>query len=120
MIARLVLLAAFMALFGCATTPMTRGQCSAAYECILSGTLSPVVEDGVDMGRMDLPDGDCVAVSLPDGAVNRLFASGPYATTVRGRRFDDPAAPNNQVQINVNGRQVGSGLCGGGFFLFVY
>jgi hypothetical protein len=119
MIARLFLLFALAALSGCAT-PMSRGQCGVSHECTLSGTLSPVVEDGVEMGRMDLASGDCVAVSLPDGMVNRLFASGPYATTVHGRVFDDPAASNNQVQIDVNGGPVGSGMCGGDFFVFVY
>ena len=119
MIARLLLLGALFALAGCAT-PMTRSQCGSSYECALTGTLSPAVEDGVNMGRMDLASGDCVAVSLPSQTLDRLFSGGPYATTVRGRVFDDPASPGNQVRINVNGRDVGSGLCGGDFFVFVY
>jgi hypothetical protein len=117
--ARFILLVVLLALASCAT-PMTRAQCGASYECMLSGVLSPVVEDGVDMGRMDLANGECVAVSLPAHRLDALFANGPQSTTVRGRVFDDPAAPNNRVEIIVNGRNVGSGMCGDDFFLFVY
>lgn len=118
MIQRLLLLAMLAALGACATTPMNRAQCGAAEYCTLEGTLTPATAHDVDMASMQLADGSCVAVSLPNGTRDRLFESGPYATTIRGKVFADPG--QNVVQIVVNQRVVASGICGGGFFVFVY
>lgn len=120
MAARLILIALIATLASCATAPMSRDQCGASSQCHLSGTLTPVNVQGVDMGRMDLADGQCVAISLPDHMLDRLFSGGAHQTSISGRVFDDPGPERNVTQIIVNGRDVGSGLCGGRFFVFVY
>ena len=107
------------ALASCATA-QSRGSCGASDYCTLTGMLTPATAGDVDMARMDLPDGSCVAVSLPYDTRDRLFERGPYQTTVRGRVFDDPGPQENVARIIVNGRDVGSGLCGGDYFVFVY
>jgi hypothetical protein len=105
-------------LTGCETVhePMTYERCSTADLCTLRGRLSPVQAGQAWMGRVDLPDGRCVSVSLPAQMMHELQQSGPVEATVRGRRHRIPA--NTQV-MTVEGRTIGLGECGD-FILFVY
>jgi hypothetical protein len=120
MLVRILFAPLLLTLIGCVTAPMSRGECGASGECKLSGMLTPATVGDIDMARMELPDGQCVAVSLPDHMLRNLFESGAYQTILSGRVFDDPGPEANVAQIIVNGRDVGSGLCGGDFFVFVY
>lgn len=77
---------------------------------VYQGTLRLVFADGVEAGRLDQADGQCLGMSLPKKDVNRLRASGPRIATVRGLLFE---APNDieVATIRVNGRQVGFRQC---------
>ena len=108
------------ALSGCETVPhdpMSYETCATARNCTIRGRMSAQAAGQALMGRLDLPDGRCVSVSLPGDFLARLEASGPVEVTVRGRVYDMPAP--DVVSMTVEGRTVGLGLCGD-FFLFVY
>jgi hypothetical protein len=96
--------------------PMTYERCSTADLCTLRGRMTPVQVGQAWMGRVDLPDGRCVSVSLPAQMLSELQQSGQVEVTVRGRRHRIPA--NTQV-MTVEGRTIGLGECGD-FVLFVY
>ena len=118
MIAALPLFAAPPLLAGCETVhePMTYERCATARLCTLRGMMSPVQAGQSWMGKLDLPDGRCVSISLPAQMLYELQQSGPAEVTVRGRVFEKE--PNVQV-MTVEGRTIGLGECGN-FFLFVY
>ena len=97
--------------------PMTYERCRTADLCTMRGRMSPVQTSQAWMGQLDLPDGRCVAVSLPAQMLLELQRSGPTEVTVRGRVFE--VADNSQA-MTVEGRSIGLGLCGGDFILFVY
>jgi hypothetical protein len=105
-------------LTGCETVhePMSYERCSTADLCTLRGRMTPVQMGQAWMGRVDLPDGRCISVSLPAQMLRELQQSGPVEVTVRGRRHRIPA--NTQV-MSVEGRTIGLGECGD-FILFVY
>lgn len=65
---------------------------------------------------LELPDG-CMNVSIPDGEAKRLLGKEPQTRTVSGTIL--PYATGDLVlELRVNGRKVGRGLCGEEF-LFV-
>ena len=105
-------------LAGCETThePMTFERCSRAELCTLRGQMTPVQAGQSWMGRLALPDGRCVSVSLPAQMLAELQQSGPTEVTVRGRVFRERA---DAQSMTVEGRTIGLGVCGD-FFLFVY
>jgi hypothetical protein len=70
------------------------------------------------MGQLDLPDGRCISVSLPERALTELRKTGPKATTVSGRVFGDPSVNREITSMEIEGRKIGLGLCGN-FFVFV-
>lgn len=107
------------ALSGCETThePMTYERCRSAELCTMRGRMTRVETPQAPMGQLDLADGRCVAVSLPQQMLLELQQQGPTEVTVRGRVFD--VARNSQA-MTVEGRSIGLGLCGGDFILFVY
>lgn len=96
---------------GCSTVAasgpnVARNPASQVYH----GTLSLAFADGVEAGRLDQADGECVGVSLPKRVVSRLRASGPKIASVTGLLFEVP----NDIEvatIRVNGRQVGFRQC---------
>ena len=54
---------------GCATVrvaPMTYELCAASRICTIRGTVTAELADHGWMGRLDFPDGRCIAISLPD------------------------------------------------------
>ena len=107
------------ALPGCETTPdppMSWETCRSARLCTIRGTLSQQPAGQALMGRLDLPDGRCVAVSLPGEMLARLEVAGPTEVTIRGRVHE--VAPDTAT-MTVEGRTIGVGLCGD-FVLFVY
>ena len=111
---------AFPALSGCETVPhdpMSYETCATARNCTIRGLMSAQSVGQALMGKLDLPDGRCVSVSLPGDFLARLEASGPVEVTVRGRVYDMPAS--DVVSMTVEGRTIGLGSCGN-FFLFVY
>ena len=110
---------ALAALPGCETVPhdpMSYETCATARNCTIRGRMSAQSVGQALMGKLDLPDGRCVSVSLPGDFLARLEASGPVEVTVRGRVYEKPA---DVQSMTVEGRTIGLGLCGD-FFLFVY
>ena len=115
-----VLALAVPALMGCETLPhdpMSYETCATARNCTIRGVMSLQIAGQAQMGKLDLPDGRCVSVSLPGDFLARLEASGPVEVTVRGRVYNMPAS--EIVSMTVEGRTIGLGSCGN-FFLFVY
>ena len=104
-------------LTGCETVhePMTYERCATARLCALRGMMTPVQAGQAWMGRLELPDGRCVSVSLPGQMLAELQQSGATEVTVRGRVFEKP--PDVQ-SMTVEGRTIGLDQCGA-FFLFV-
>src|SRR5688572_33489706 len=74
-------------LTGCETVhePMTYERCATARLCTLRGMMTPVQAGQAWMGRLELPDGRCVSVSLPGQMLAELQQSGAAEVTVRGR-----------------------------------
>ena len=105
-------------LSGCETThePMTYERCATARLCTLRGLMAPVQAGQAFMGRLELPDGRCVSVSLPGQMLAELRQSGPAEVTVRGRVYEKRA---DVQSMTVEGRTIGLDQCGD-FFLFVY
>jgi hypothetical protein len=105
-------------LTGCETVhePMTYERCATARLCTLRGMMTPVQAGQAWMGRLELPDGRCVSVSLPGQMLAELQQSGAAEVTVRGRVYEKQ--PDAQ-SMTVEGRTIGLGECGS-FFLFVY
>ena len=103
----------------CETTPpasMSYEACAAARMCNIHGVISARPSGQALMGQLDLPDGRCIAVSLPGDMLAGLEQNGPAEVTLRGRVYDVPA---DVESMTVEGRTIGLGLCGR-FFLFVY
>ena len=70
------------------------------------------------MARVELPDGRCVAVSLPEEQLADLRRSGRRQMTVSGLVYGDPSASSEIASLTVEGRRIGLGLCGN-FFVYV-
>ena len=115
----LTVAAATVPLAGCETThaPMTYERCRAANLCTMRGRMARVETPQAPMGQLDLADGRCVAVSLPQQMLLELQQQGATEVTVRGRVFE---VERNSRAMTVEGRPIGLGLCGGDFILFVY
>ncbi len=69
------------------------------------------------IGRLTLDEGGCVNVSLPVQASRALLNHAPTTMTVRGKVFPY-VHDDNLLELQINGRSVGYGLCGD-FFVFV-
>lgn len=70
----------------------------------------------VRMGHLTLPDGSCVDVSLPRSTVEEI-GDGSKRMVVAGRVMPDPFFDGDVWQVWVNGRRVGTSICGG-FYIF--
>lgn len=118
---RLMTLALLVAPTACVLTPslgpMTLAQCSEARTCRIEGVLRLLEVDHVMMGRLELPEGGCVNVSLPPREVSRIRAEGAQHYVAEGRVFPAPSDPNI-VNLEIEGRRVGWHQCGD-FYVFV-
>lgn len=70
------------------------------------------------MGRLDLPDGRCISLSLPESEIASLRQNGPRLMAVSGRVYGDPSTDQEIGWLEIEGRRVGLGLCGK-FFVFI-
>lgn len=106
---------------GCATSDhevMTLQECSLASVCRIEGVLSVREIDHVHMGRLELPGGECVNVSLPPRDVRRIQREGPRHAIVEGRVNPSPGDDPNLMTLVIEGRRVGWHQCGD-FYIFV-
>ena len=72
------------------------------------------------MAKLELGDGRCVDVSLPSARLEQLKRGGSSQMTVNGYVYGYPSdnGGNDVVAMEIEGRKIGFGQCGG-FFLFV-
>jgi hypothetical protein len=107
---------------GCASSPtvapMSYEECAASRHCTVSGTVSAQPAEHAWMGRLELPEGRCVSLSLPESEIAALQRDGPRIMTVSGRVYGDPSTDQEVAWLEIEGRRVGLGLCGN-FFVFV-
>ena len=107
---------------GCAGSPsvaaMSYEECAASRHCTVSGAVSAQPAEYAWMGRLELPDGRCVSVSLPASEIDTLQRDGPRHMTVSGRVYGDPSMDQEVAWLEIEGRRIGLGLCGS-FFVFV-
>lgn len=99
-------------------SPMSYKTCAAAKVCTVRGVASAKSAEHAWMARLELPDGQCISVSLPDTELNRLRQDGPKEMSITGRVYGDPSASTEIAFMKVEGRKIGLGLCGD-FFVFV-
>jgi len=97
---------------------MTYEECSRARSCTIRGLASARVAEHAWVAEVELSDGKCVRVSLPEEQLARLRAGGPRIMTVSGRVFGDPPRDVEVAYVEVEGRRIGLGTCGD-FFVFV-
>src|SRR5688572_12614333 len=99
--------------------PMTYKKCADADFCTVEGLATLEWVDHIRMVELELADGRCVAVSLPEEEIALLEAGGPRTARYSGRVF--PAYPDADVRmVRVNGRPVGLSSACGRFYVYVY
>lgn len=106
---------------GCASqdrVSMTYEDCASSRRCTVHGTVTARSAEHAWMGRLELPDGRCISVSLPVRDLNSLRQGGPREMTVSGHVYGDPSAGREVTSMEIEGRKIGLGLCGN-FFVFV-
>jgi hypothetical protein len=95
---------------------MTYDECAASRLCVVEGILSIREMAHVKMGHLLLPNGQCVAVSLPKSEADRLQRVGPKHSVVSGIVY--PIIPDEDVVfVEMKGRRIGWGVCGP-FYIF--
>ena len=97
---------------------MTYEECAEASVCTVSGIVTARAADHTWMGQLALPDGRCVSISLPPREIANLRENGARRMTVTGQVFGDPSGSMEIAKLEVEGREIGLGLCGD-FFVFV-
>lgn len=97
---------------------MTFEECSSAKICTVKGIASAKLAEHAWMARVEMPDGRCIGVSLPEAQLIQLRKHGPSEMSVTGRVYGDPSVDTEIASMKVEGRVVGLGLCGD-FFVFV-
>lgn len=97
--------------------PMNYQSCAASRICTLSGTMTAEPAAHAVMGRLQLPEGRCVSVSLPREQIVELRRAGPKLMTVTGRVYGEPPEDQDAI-LEIQGRRIGLGLCDD-FFVFV-
>lgn len=96
---------------------MTVAECRAAKVCRSEGVMSIVEAQHVKMGRLSLPGGSCILVSLPRKTVEGFLFKPEQPMSIAGDVY--PASGGDDVAtLTVRGRRVGWGLCGD-FYVFV-
>jgi hypothetical protein len=92
-------------------------ECVPGHECTVRGLFEMSTDGYAYIGKLTLPDGKCMNVSLPDDQSKRLFDKAPKPAIFRGRMMR--YVKENNIVVFVNGRSVGEGWCGD-HYLFVY
>jgi hypothetical protein len=95
---------------GCSTAAGSGPVSSKLAVQVYRGTLSLTLADGVEAGRLKLSDGECLGVSLPKQAADKLRVSGPQIVSIKGSLFQVPD-DIEVATIHVNGRLVGFRQC---------
>lgn len=95
----------------------TASECEDVSNCKVSGVLEMKSDGHGFIGYLQLSDGTCVNVSLPEGLSKSLVDKPPVMMEVQGPVLPFP----NDIDVigfEVNGRRVGFGNCGN-FYIFV-
>lgn len=96
---------------------MSRQECSASTYCVAEGSLTIERVDHVKMGKLSLPDGSCINLSLSKAAIKRAERSPGQLQKIEGDvrhgDFDE-----DMTSLRVNGRLIGLSQCQG-FYVFV-
>ena len=83
----------------------------------MSGVFEMSTDGYAYIGKLTLPDGKCMNVSMPDDQSKDLLEKGPRPATFRGKVLKYVNEYN--LILLINGRRVGLGRCGD-YYLFVY
>lgn len=95
-------------------------QCKASDICSVSGRFEILNDGHAYIGKLDLPGGACVNVSVPVGRYRDYLYKGPKAgneIALSGRVLPY-VYHDGFTEIRVNGRGIGYGRCGD-FYIFV-
>ncbi len=115
---------AMFLLQACASAPapvaesMTYEECQHASRCQISGVLHLRSVDLVQMGRLNLDDGRCINVSLPDNMIEELGRRMPKRQVIKGRVFIGGHRDESAWSMVIEGRKVAISQCGD-FYIFV-
>jgi hypothetical protein len=96
---------------------MSYEECAIARVCRVQGLASAQLMGHVWMARLQLSDGRCVAISLPEHEIRRVRNRPARIATYEGRVYPSYSPQDIEV-IRVAGRRVGISQCGE-FFVFV-
>lgn len=118
---KIFLLAIFF-LLGCSNTKapgthMSKKECEISKKCTASGMLEMSSDGHAFIGKLILGDGSCINVSLSDSVSKSLLGKSESYYVVHGFVFPYPAS-EDILRFEVNGRDIGFGLCGP-FYIFV-
>lgn len=91
-------------------------ECLSGDPCKVSGLLTMSTDGHGYIGKLDVGNGKCLNVSLPDATSRKTIYKPARSVTLRGRWL--PYVKQENIQARVNGRTVGEGLCGD-HYLFV-
>ena len=94
----------------------SEGDCAVGEDCTVTGSLVMSSDGHGYIGRLTLPDGKCVNISLPDEESKRIMGAPPANASFTGRAL--PYVRDSSLVPLINGRRVGMGLCGD-FYIFV-
>jgi hypothetical protein len=101
--------------------PMSYEACAAATLCTVEGRVTVKFIDHVRMAELDLGDGKCISVSLPETEIQRLQRLGPVVRRYTGEVNPSGSLPwdGDFVTLETHGRRVGLSSPCGDFYLFV-
>ena len=92
------------------------GGCVVGEDCTVTGSIAMTSDGHGFIGKLTLPDGKCVNVSLSDEESRRMTGAAPKEGSFTGRAL--PYVRDPSLVPLINGRRVGMGLCGD-FYVFV-
>lgn len=93
-------------------------ECSTSDYCRVKGIMTIKNVDHIKMGRLELPTGKCINVSLPPVQLNYFSEYGAKVVTVEGQVFPSYIQDETIKKITISGRRIGWSQCGI-FYLFV-
>lgn len=91
-------------------------ECKSGEDCTVEGDLTITTDGHGYIGKLDMENGDCLNVSLPDAVSEEHIYKNPTKMKLTGRWL--PYVKQNGLVVTVNGRKIGEGLCGD-HYLFV-
>ncbi len=119
-----VILAVFVVellISSCSTDPSrlqkSGDQCRQADVCKVRGVLTMSNDGHAYIGKLQLSDGSCINVSLPESQSRSLFDRPAVVKTIKGRVFAY-IHEDTFIDYRINNRPIGYGSCGS-FFVFV-